>query len=326
MSAIQNRYDFVYLFDVSNGNPNGDPDAGNLPRMDPETSHGLVTDVALKRKVRNYVDMRGGDRNAIFIRERDPLNPKIAQACEAIGLPSYRRSASKGRDTVDSEEGSSKKKTSGKTESVWDTDKAKRRSTADIRKLQEWLCERFFDIRTFGAVMSTGPNAGQIRGPTQLSFARSVEPIMPLEIAITRLTDVDKEEGEMGRKHIVPYGLYRAHGYVSAKLAERTGFSDDDLMLFFDALGSMFEHDRSAARGEMAARCGIGFKHASAFGNARADDLFKRVQVLRVDGEDTALVGDKRIHNWPPARSFSDYLIKLDDVALPEGVEVIKLF
>ena len=197
MSAIQNRYDFVYLFDVSNGNPNGDPDAGNLPRMDPETSHGLVTDVALKRKVRNYVDMRGGDRNAIFIRERDPLNPKIAQACEAIGLPSYRRSASKGRDTVDSEEGSSKKKTSGKTESVWDTDKAKRRSTADIRKLQEWLCERFFDIRTFGAVMSTGPNAGQIRGPTQLSFARSVEPIMPLEIAITRLTDVDKEEGEM---------------------------------------------------------------------------------------------------------------------------------
>ncbi|PIE07759.1 MAG: type I-C CRISPR-associated protein Cas7/Csd2 [Rhodobacterales bacterium] len=303
MTALQNRYDFVLFFDVANGNPNGDPDAGNLPRMDPETSQGLVSDVALKRKIRNYVNMMGGDGNEIFIREREPLNLKIAKACEVKHLPTFA------------------KKNGG-----WETKLAKARSQEDIRLLQEWMCAQYFDIRTFGAVLSTGPNAGQVRGPVQFTFARSEEPILPIENTITRVADTDKEEGEMGRKHIVPYGLYRAHGFINAKLAEKTGFSESDLDTLWTALRDMFDLDRSAARGEMAARRLIAFKHDSALGNAQAHKLFDRVTVSRVSGGDTIPVGDPRIHNLPPARAFSDYRIELDDRALPDGITIVEPF
>lgn len=306
MTAIQNRYDFVYLFDVANGNPNGDPDAGNLPRMDPETRQGLVTDVALKRKVRNYVALtkEGADGHDIYMAERAVLNREHAKAYDATGIKQVAKKLPK------DEEG---------------------------ERITRWMCENYYDIRSFGAVMTTDVNAGQVRGPLQLAFARSVEPIMPIEVSITRSSvtnekDVDKER-TMGRKHVVPYGLYRAHGYVNAKLAERTGFSQADLDLFWEAMREMFEHDRSAARGEMAARRGIAFKHASALGEARAHELFERVKVERVDpstkhrgnGEaETAPVGDPRMHNWQPARDYADYRVTIDRENLPEGVEIIE--
>jgi CRISPR-associated protein Csd2 len=220
MTSLSGRHDFVFSFDVSDGNPNGDPDADNLPRTDPETSQGLVSDVALKRKIRDFIHANPGivpqeaDRgDAIFILPKEPLNPKIAEACEVKNLPTF-------------------KKKDGK----WETTEAKKRSQEDIRLLQEWLCSQYYDVRAFGAVLSTGPNAGQVRGPVQLSFARSVEPITVDTHAITRVTDVDKEEGEMGRKHTVPYALYRAHGFVSANFAARTGFSARDLRLLWEAL------------------------------------------------------------------------------------------
>jgi len=238
MTALANRYDFVFFFDVTNGNPNGDPDAGNMPRMDPETQKGLVSDVAIKRKVRDYVHMRNEDGRRIFIVEKEPLNPKIAKACEVHDLPTF---AKKGDG--------------------WETKEAKKRSQEDIRLLQEWLCAQYYDVRTFGAVMSTGPNAGQVRGPVQLSFSNSVEPIMPLEQTITRVADVDKEEGEMGRKHIVPYGLYMGHGFVNPAFAGKTGFSEDDLDLLWTAFRDMLDLTRSAARGTMAGRRLIAFKH-----------------------------------------------------------------
>ena len=296
MAAINNRYDFVYLFDVSNGNPNGDPDAGNLPRMDPETNQGLVSDVCLKRKVRNYVQLLDEPGCDIFIQEKRPLNPLIAQACKENGQEDH-----------------------AKEKGGWDTRKA--RSQDDIAILQAWLCARYYDIRTFGAVMSTGPNAGQVRGPVQITFARSIEPILPLEQTITRVTDVDKEEAEMGRKHIVPYGLYRAHGYVSACLAGKsTGFSERDLDLLWSALAQMFDHDRSAARGEMAARRLIVFKHDRPLGRAPAHRLFERVHVLRVSGGIEHALGT--VPDLPPARSYADYAIHLDDSPLPTGVTV----
>ncbi len=301
-TSLQNRHDFVYLFDVSNGNPNGDPDAGNLPRLDPETNQGLVTDVCLKRKVRNYVELLGREDCQIFVREKRPLNPLIAEACEARGQPDHRK------------EGGG-----------WDTRKAKTRSQADISELQAWLCQRYFDIRTFGAVMSTGPNAGQVRGPVQLTFARSIEPVLPLEQAITRVTDVDKEEGEMGRKHVIPYGLYRCHGFVSACFggANGTGFSEEDLSILWDALSQMFDHDRSAARGEMSARRLVVFKHDSPLGNTHAHRLFERVTVNRVfEGEEFA-PGDRRAHNLPPARAYSDYSVHVDENSMPAGVQVL---
>jgi CRISPR-associated protein Csd2 len=293
MSAFANRYDFVVLFDVTNGNPNGDPDAGNLPRLDPETNQGLVTDVCLKRKIRNYVEIAksGEPRFAIYVSEGAILNEKHRQAYTAI------------------------------------------RPDKD-------MCDNFFDIRTFGAVMSTGINCGQVRGPVQLSFARSIEPIMPLEISITRMAatnereKAEREKGEgderrenrtMGRKHIVPYGLYRAHGFVSAKLAERTGFSLTDLAFLWEALANMFEHDHSAVRGEMSARKLIVFKHASALGNAPAHALFDRVTVGRVAGDEIRLPGDPRLDNLPPARRFSDYRVEIARDGLPEGVEIIQL-
>ena len=296
MTAITHRYEFVYLFDVINGNPNGDPDAGNLPRLDPETNCGLVTDVALKRKIRNFValDRNGGSGYAIYMQEKAVLNEQHLLGRQAVGL------------TNESKE---ELKKLPKTE-------------AKAREITAWMCANFFDVRTFGAVMTTGVNAGQVRGPVQLAFATSVEPVLPLEISITRMAVTTAEEAEkqsgdnrtMGRKHILPYGLYRAHGFISAKLAERTGFSDDDLQLLWNALINMFEHDRSAARGEMAARKLIVFEHENAMGNAPAHVLFDAVKVQRADGTEDR-----------PARNFADYRVRVDAEGMPKGVSVHEL-
>jgi len=285
MTAIANRYEFVLLFDVNNGNPNGDPDAGNLPRLDPETNQGLVTDVCLKRKIRNYVALeKEKDAGyAIYMQEKSVLNNQHKKAYDAIGMKHEPKKLPK--------------------------DQAK------ARELTEWMCGNFFDVRTFGAVMTTEVNSGQVRGPVQMAFASSVDPVVPLEISITRMAvtnekDLEKER-TMGRKHIIPYGLYRAHGYVSAKLAERTGFSEDDLGLLWRSLINMFEHDRSAARGEMSTRKLIVFKHDNPMGNAPAHALFDRVYVERA--EDTADA---------PARRYADYQVKIDRDDLPNGVAV----
>lgn len=292
MTAIAHRYEFVYLFDVTNGNPNGDPDAGNLPRLDPETNCGLVTDVALKRKIRNFVtlDKDGGPGFAIYMQEKAVLNNQHKRAYDALEI---------------------------KPE-----DKKLPKDEAKAREITAWMCANFFDVRTFGAVMTTGINAGQVRGPVQLAFATSVEPVLPLEISITRMAVTTEKEAEaqsgdnrtMGRKHILPYGLYRAHGFVSAKLAERTGFSDDDLQLLWNALINMFEHDRSAARGEMAARKLIVFEHENAMGNAPAHVLFDAVKVQRAEGTEDR-----------PARGFADYRVSVDAEAMPKGVSVREL-
>lgn len=309
MTAIHNRYDFVYLFDVTNGNPNGDPDAGNLPRLDPETNQGLVSDVCLKRKVRNFVAMAKSDEpgHEIYVAERAILNNQHRRAWEALGLNTSKADALK---KLPKEE-------------------------AKARELTAWVCTNFFDIRAFGAVMTTGVNCGQVRGPVQFAFARSIEPILPLEISITRVaatTEADAEtKGDirtMGRKYIVPYGLYRGHGYISAKFADDTikgsGFSEDDLELFWSALAQMFDHDRSAARGEMTARKLVVFKHESALGNAPAHALFDRVTVKRVFEDEEYDPGDQRTHNLPPARTFNDYAVHVDWSAPPAGVELIE--
>jgi CRISPR-associated protein Csd2 len=315
MTPLANRYDFVLLFDVANGNPNGDPDAGNLPRLDPETNHGLVTDVSLKRKVRNYVEFarNGTPGAAIYVQEGAILNEKHRQAYKAVRPDDAK---------VDKEA------------------KLNPKDDAEAIRLKDFMCGNFFDVRTFGAVMSTGINCGQVRGPVQMTFAHTIEPIVPLEISITRMAATsEKEKAErqagddnnertenrtMGRKHIVPYGLYRAHGFISAKLAERTGFSEDDLQLLLDALENMFEHDRSAARGEMASRKLIVFRHENALGNARAHELFDRVRIGRnIDGEYRE-VDDKGLGNLPPARKFSDYIVAIDRDGLPGGVEIIE--
>ncbi|MCO8145196.1 type I-C CRISPR-associated protein Cas7/Csd2 [Rhodovulum tesquicola] len=300
MTAVTNRYDFILFFDVENGNPNGDPDAGNLPRMDPETSQGLVTDVSLKRKLRNYVaEAKGSEPGyAIYMQDGAVLNRQHALAYEAEGLKSEA--------------------------------KKKPKKVEDAERITAWMCANFWDIRTFGAVMTTEVNAGQVRGPVQLTFARSVEPIMPLEVSITRSSvtnekDVDKER-TMGRKHMVPYGLYRAHGFVNANLANRTGFSEGDLALLWAGFRDMFEHDRSASRGMMATRRLIAFRHDSALGNAQAHKLFDRVSVHRAHSGETLPIGDERSHNWPVARAFSDYAIRLDDTNLPEGISIVEPF
>lgn len=266
--SLNHRYDFVLLFDVKDGNPNGDPDAGNLPRFDNETGHGLVTDVSLKRKVRNFVGMAKGEQPPyeIYVKEKAVLNAQHKRAYVAIGRE-------------DALEGDNKKRKGGD-------------AVDDARK---WMCANFFDVRSFGAVMSTGVNCGQVRGPVQLTFARSIDPVIAQEHSITRMAvateaEAEKQDGDnrtMGRKHTVPYGLYRSHGFVSSFLAKQTGFSDADLELFFQALCQMFEHDRSAARGEMATRGLYVFKHASELGNAPAHALFDRLTVART-GDDVA--------------------------------------
>lgn len=284
---IKNRYDFVILFDVENGNPNGDPDAGNMPRIDPETGYGLVTDVCLKRKIRNYVEtVKENDEDyRIYIKDTVPLNRSDADAIKALGI----------------------------SEDL----KASKKSDPDIdRRLRNYMCEHYYDIRTFGAVMTTfvkgALNCGQVRGPVQLSFARSVDTIIPQEVTITRVAitteaDAEKKGTEMGRKYIVPYALYRAEGYVSANLARKTtGFSEDDLQLLWEAILNMFENDHSAARGKMAVRELIVFKHSSELGNAPAYKLFDAVTVQRRDPT-------------TPARSYHDYTVTVSD-ALPEGV------
>ena len=268
MTALDRRHDFVLYFDVQDGNPNGDPDAGNMPRSDPETGQGLVTDVCLKRKIRNFVEVaKPGEAGfRIYVREGAVLNREHEQAYAAAGLKSE------------------KQKLAGP-------------------QITAWMCATYFDIRTFGAVMSTEVNAGQVRGPVQITFARSVDPVFSRDVAITRMAvtndrDVAKER-TIGRKHTVAYGLYRAHGFVSAPLAEKTGFTEDDLALLWQALGSMFEHDRSAARGLMATRALITFDHGSRLGRAHAHDLFDRVRATaREPGR--------------PPRSFADYRLTLD--------------
>lgn len=306
--ALARRHEFVLYFDVTNGNPNGDPDAGNLPRMDPETNLGLVSDVALKRKIRNYVALARPDApgHEIYMRDGATLNNEHKRAWSAI-LP----------EVTKAEELKKRPK---------DEDKA--------HELTRWMCANFWDIRAFGAVMTTGVNCGQVRGPVQLTFATSVEPILPLEITITRMAATTEKDAEekggrtMGRKHIVPYGLYRAHGFVSAPLASHpvkgTGFSNDDLDLVFEALINMFEHDRSAARGEMATRKLIVFRHASALGNAHASDLFARVKAWRVHKGERHEIGDERLDNAPPARNFADYNITISRDGLPEGIEILE--
>jgi len=315
MTNLANRCDFVLLFEVTRGNPNGDPDAGNLPRLDPETNHGLVTDVSLKRKIRNYVTLAhaGEDRHHIYVQEGAILNDQHRKAYKALRPADAK---------IDKEA------------------KLNPKDDAEAGALKTFMCDNFFDVRTFGAVMSTGINCGQVRGPVQITFAQSVEPIQPVEISITRMAATnEKEKAErqagddsnertenrtMGRKHIVPYGLYRAHGFVSASLASQTGFSEADLALLFEALESMFEHDHSAARGEMSTRKLIVFKHGSMLGKAPAHALFDRVKVSRaVDGALRDL-DDKGLGNLPPARKFSDYAVTIDRAGLPEGVEIIE--
>ncbi|PCF96733.1 type I-C CRISPR-associated protein Cas7/Csd2 [Vreelandella nigrificans] len=283
MSTIANRYEFVLLFDVTNGNPNGDPDAGNLPRLDPETNQGLITDVCLKRKIRNYVALeKEHDAGyAIYMQEKSVLNNQHKKAYEALDIKPESKKLPK------------------------EAEKA--------RQVTEWMCNNFFDVRTFGAVMTTEVNSGQVRGPVQVAFASSIDPVIPMEVSITRMAvtnekDLEKER-TMGRKHIIPYGLYRVHGYVSAKLAERTGFSEDDLALLWRSLINMFEHDRSAARGEMSTRKLVVFKHDHPMGNAPAHVLFDSVQVKRVEGTENT-----------PARHYSDYQVHIASKSLPSGV------
>jgi len=291
MSTVDKRYDFVLFFDVQDGNPNGDPDAGNLPRIDAETGMGLVTDVCLKRKVRNYAQLSGQD---IFIKEKGILNIKINEAYAALD--------------IDLEAAPADQK---------DGKKRNKKGTAqggEVDKGRSQMCATYYDIRTFGAVMSTGANAGQVRGPIQMTFARSVEPVVALEHSITRMAvateaEAEKQSGDnrtMGRKYTVPYGLYRAHGFVSANLAQQTGFSGEDLDLFWKALLNMFEHDRSAARGLMSTRGLYVFEHSSALGNTPASQLFERITVKRKEGSEG------------PARSFKDYEVEVDESNLGE--------
>ena len=287
--SIQNRYEFVYFFDVTNGNPNGDPDAGNMPRLDPESSKGLVTDVCLKRKIRNFIEVayENAPGYEIYVKEKSVLNLQNKRAYEAIGIEPNTK------------------------------DKKLPKDEAKAREITAWMCKNFFDIRSFGAVMTTEVNSGQVRGPVQLAFAQSLDPIVPLEISITRMAvtnekDLEKER-TMGRKHIVPYALYRVHGFISANLAAKTGFSDEDLQKLWQALQMMFEYDRSAARGEMAARKLIVFKHDSALGNLPAHKLFERVTVDRVNGE-----------SGSPAAALSDYRININREGL-QGVSIEEL-
>jgi CRISPR-associated protein Csd2 len=291
IEAIKNRYDFAVIFDVENGNPNGDPDAGNMPRTDAETGHGIVTDVCLKRKIRNYIELTRDDnaliknapaRYKIFIKEI--LNDKLEEAYAACNI---------------------EKKT---------------KKAEEVKLAQRWMCANYYDVRTFGAVMSTGDcPCGVLRGPVQINFAKSIDPVAPQEITITRMAKTDKAraekgETEMGKKNYIPYALYKAEGFISAALAEKTGFSDADLKLLWEAVINMFEHDRSAARGKMVVRKLIVFKHESTLGNSPSHKLLDRVVVERK-------IKDSEM----PARQYSDYAIMIDRDNLPEGVEIHEL-
>lgn len=291
---IKNRYEFVVLFDVENGNPNGDPDAGNMPRVDPETGYGLVTDVCLKRKIRNYVEMakEDADHYHIYIKDGVPLNTSDKEACAYVGAdPDKLKEAKKKDEHLD-------------------------------EKIRDFMCSNFYDIRTFGAVMTTftkgALNCGQVRGPVQLGFARSIDPILPQEVTITRVAitteaDAEKKNTEMGRKYIVPYGLYRAEGYVSANLARKTtGFSEEDLELLWTAILNMFENDHSAARGKMAVRELIVFKYNCELGCAPAHKLFDLVKVEHKDGVTAP-------------RSYGDYTVSVDETHLPSGVTCTRM-
>lgn len=292
---IKNRYEFVVLFDVENGNPNGDPDAGNMPRVDPETGLGIVTDVCLKRKIRNYVEAVKENEAGynIYIKENAPLNTSDKQAYVALGIDSKNVKDAKKNDPG-----------------------------LDV-KVRDWMCKNFYDIRTFGAVMTTfvkdALNCGQVRGPVQLGFARSIEPVSQQEMTITRVAitteeDAAKKTTEMGRKYVVPYGLYRCEGFISANLARKTtGFSEDDLNLLWQAIINMFDLDHSAARGKMAVRELIVFKHDSEFGNAPAHKLFDLVNVTRKNNDGS------------PARAYSDYTVTVEENALPNGVTCTRM-
>jgi len=284
-TAIENRYEFVLFYDVENGNPNGDPDAGNMPRIDPETSFGLVSDVCIKRKIRNYVTLarENEERYEIYVQEGSVLNQQHAKAYKAKGLdPKVELKSSKIAE----------------------------------EKLKEFMCDNFYDIRTFGAVMTTKVNCGQVRGPVQLAFSRSIDPIVPQEITITRMAVTKEEDLEkertMGRKHIVNYALYRLEGFISAPLAQQTGFSEEDLALLWEALINMFDHDRSAARGKMSSRKLFVFKHDSKMGNAPANKLFDCITAKKIDA-------------MAPPRAFTDYKVSLNSEAVPQGVVVSEL-
>lgn len=291
--VIKNRYEFVILFDVENGNPNGDPDAGNMPRIDPETGYGLVTDVCLKRKIRNYVEtVKEGEAGyEIYIREDVPLNRSDERAYEYLGV---------------------------KDKTVKDL---KKKDPGADEKIRDFMCQNFYDIRTFGAVMTTFVkeklNCGQVRGPVQIGFARSIDPIISQEVTITRVAittekDAENKSTEMGRKNIVPYALYRAEGYISANLARKTtGFSEEDLELFWDAIINMFEHDHSAARGKMAVRELIVFKHSKELGDCPAYKLFDSVEVQR-----------KAEVEYP--RKYQDYTVEIHKEMIPDTVEMIR--
>ncbi len=299
--AIKNRYEFVVLFDVENGNPNGDPDAGNMPRIDPESGLGIVTDVCLKRKIRNYVDMvkEGENGFKIYIREDVPLNRSDREACIDQGI-----------------EETDEKKVTEALKKLKKTD-----SDVDL-KIRNYMCDNFFDIRTFGAVMTTfvkaALNCGQVRGPVQMGFARSIDPIISQEVTITRVAittekDAEGKNTEMGRKSIVPYGLYRAEGFVSANLARRvTGFSEEDLELLWEAIINMFEHDHSAARGKMAVRELIVFKHSSELGDCPSYRLFDAVEVKKKDGI-----------TYP--RKYQEYEVTIHEEDIPDSVEVKRM-
>jgi len=285
MEALNNRYEFVLLFDVENGNPNGDPDAGNMPRIDAETSHGIVTDVCLKRKIRNYIEISREEepRFNIYVKEKSVLNNQNKMAYEALGIKPTAKKLPK------------------------EVEKA--------NELTGWMCNNFFDVRAFGAVMTTEVNCGQVRGPIQINFSKSIDPVLPEEISITRMAvtnekDLEKER-TIGKKTLIPYGLYRAEGYVSAHFAHKTGFTDGDLEVLWESLINMFDHDHSASRGKMNARKLIVFKHETKLGNAPAHKLFDLVSVEKSDED-------------KPARAFSDYVVNVDDSSAPNGVEVIE--
>lgn len=284
--TLAKHYEFSLFFEVKNGNPNGDPDSGNMPRIDPETGHGIVTDVCLKRKVRNYVELaRAGQEGFnIYVTEGGVLNEQHRKAYRAVRP-----------EDADSKE-------------------LKPKDITQARELTRWMCSNFYDVRTFGAVMTTKVNCGQVRGPVQFTFARSIDPIFSQEVTITRQAVTQEgaeKDREMGRKHLVPYGLYRMDGYVSALLAQQTGFGDSDLELLWEALENLFEHDRSASRGQMAVRKLVLFEHETNLGNAPAHKLFERVKVQRLDEN-------------KPTRFFEDYAITVDRTDSPAGMQIIE--